>query len=203
VLALAAGVMGVFALLPGRRPLRLTFAAGAALVVILALALFLGRERTIARFAPSTVGQQSVSRREAMRTSARLWQRFPLFGSGHGTFARVVSLEQDRDLGHLYHHAHNDYLEIAVTAGTLGLTIAVATLFGGFVALVRTTFGAAARELTWSRRAFQAAALASLAIAIVHALFDFNFFIPANPATLAAIAGAAVSSIDHDRRTRR
>jgi hypothetical protein len=65
------------------------------------------------------------------------------------------------------------------------------------------TFGRAAEELSWRRRAFQTAALASLTIAMVHALFDFNFFIPANPATLAAICGAAVASIDHDKRTRR
>jgi hypothetical protein len=65
------------------------------------------------------------------------------------------------------------------------------------------TFGESAGELTWRRRAFQVAALASLTIAMVHALFDFNFFIPSNPATLAAIAGAAVASIDHDRRNRR
>jgi hypothetical protein len=30
-------------------------------------------------------------------------------------------------------------------------------------------------------------------IAAVHALVDFNFFIPANAATIAAIAGAAVA----------
>jgi hypothetical protein len=47
------------------------------------------------------------------------------------------------------------------------------------------------------------AALASLTIALVHALYDFNFFIPSNPATLAAIAGAAMSVTDHDKRTRR
>jgi O-antigen ligase len=115
----------------------------------------------------------------------------------------VVSMEQTQDLEKIYHHAHNDYAEIGATAGTLGFTIAFVTLLGGYVALVRMTFGAAARELSWRRRAFQAAALASLTIAMVHALFDFNFFIPANPATLAAICGAAVASLDHDKRTRR
>ena len=66
------------------------------------------------------------------------------------------------------------------------------------------TFGSdATAELSWRRRAFQVAALASLTIAMVHALFDFNFHIPSNPATLAAIVGAAVASVDHDRRTRR
>jgi hypothetical protein len=64
------------------------------------------------------------------------------------------------------------------------------------------TFGTHSRELTWRRCAFQAAALASLTAALVHALLDFNFFIPANPATLSVILGAAVASVDHDKRTR-
>ena len=75
-------------------------------------------------------------------------------------------------------------------------------LIGGYVSLLRMTFGAAT-ELSWRRRAFQVAALASLTIAMVHALFDFNFFIPSNPPTLAAMCGAAVASLNHDRRARR
>jgi hypothetical protein len=82
------------------------------------------------------------------------------------------------------------------------LVIFVVALVGGYAALLRMTFGAT-NELTWRRRAFQVAALASLTIAMVHALIDFNFFIPSNPATLSAILGAAVASVDHDRRTRR
>ena len=203
LIALAAGLIGVAALLPGRRIARVAFASVAGLLLVLALALFLGPERTVARFAPGQVGEQAGGRRDTIVTAVRLWERFPLFGSGHGTFEAVVSMEQNRDLERIYNHAHNDYVEIAATAGTAGFTIALVALIGGYVALVRMTFGAAARELTWVRRAFQAAALASIAIAAVHALFDFNFFIPSNPATLAVIAGAAVASIDHDRRTRR
>ena len=45
---------------------------------------------------------------------------------------------------------------------------------------------------SWNRHAFHLAALAAITIALVHAFFDFNFYIPANPATLATIAGAAV-----------
>ena len=203
LISLAAGGIGVAALLPGRRVARVAFASAAGLLLVAALALFLGPERTVARFAPGEVGEQAGGRRDTIATAFRLWERFSLFGSGHGTFETVVSMEQNEDLERIYNHAHNDYIEIAATAGTVGFTIAAVALIGGYVALVRMTFGAAARELTWARRAFQAAALASIAIAAVHALFDFNFFIPANPSTLAVIAGAAVASIDHDRRTRR
>ncbi len=203
LLALAVGLIAVAALLPGRRVLRIGFASLAGLLLVAALALFLGPERTVARFSPGTVEEQAGGRRDTIAAALRVWQRFPLLGTGHGTFASVVSMEQREDVTRLYNHAHNDYAEIAATAGTAGIVLGLAVLIGGYVALVRSTFGASARELTWMRRAFQAAALASVTIAMVHAMFDFNFFIPANPSTLAAIAGAAVASVDRDKRTRR
>lgn len=203
LLALAAAILIVAAMLPGKRMARVALASAAGIVLVAALAWFLGPERTIARFTSADTGKSTLSRRYSMETAVRLWQRFPLFGSGVGTFERVVSMEQEQDLTRIYHHAHNDYLEIAATAGTLGGVVAIATLLGGYVALVRMTFGAGRRELSFVRRAFCAAALVSLTVALVHALFDFNFYIPANPATLAAIAGAAVASVDHDKRTRR
>ncbi|HYR29197.1 MAG TPA: O-antigen ligase family protein [Thermoanaerobaculia bacterium] len=201
LLSLAAGLLAVGAMLPGRRVARTAFAVMAGLTVIATLALFLGPERTVGRF----LGSDSAlgGRRIGLESAAGIYARFPLLGSGAGTFERVVSMEQTDDHGHIYHHVHNDYAEIAATTGTAGFVIAMVTLFGGYVALVRMTFGAAAQETTWSRRLYQAAALASLTIAMVHALVDFNFYIPANPATLAAIVGASVASLDHDKRTRR
>lgn len=203
LLALGVAIAGVAALLPGKRLARSMTAIIAGLLLVVALAYYLGVERTVARFAPGAMQEATVSRRLAMTTAVELWQRFPITGSGLGTFSQVVWMAQVGDVEHFYHHAHNDYLELAATAGTLGFVVALGTLLGGYVALVRMTFGPVSRELAWVRRAFQAAALVSLAVAMVHALFDFNFFIPSNAATLAAIAGAAVASIDHDKRTRR
>lgn len=203
LLALAAGLFFVAALLPGRRVARLAFAGAGGLALIVTLVVYLGPERTVARFVPSEFERQTfVGRRIGIASAVSLWQRFAVFGSGLGTFESVVSMEQKQDLEKIYHHAHNDYAELAATGGTLGFVIVVVALIGGYVSLMRMTFGAES-ELSWRRRAFQAAALASLTIAMVHALIDFNFFIPSNPATLAAIVGAAVASVDHDRRTRR
>ncbi|HYC62613.1 MAG TPA: O-antigen ligase family protein [Thermoanaerobaculia bacterium] len=204
LLALGSGLLFVAALLPGRRLARVALATTGGLVLVGALVFYLGPERTVARFVPSEFERQTfVGRRIGIAAAFELWQRFSVFGSGLGTFERVVSMEQSQDLTKIYHHAHNDYAELAATAGTLGFMIGIVALLGGYVALVRMTFGASAKELTWRRRAFQVAALCSLTIAMVHALFDFNFHIPSNPATLAAIIGAAVASVDHDRRTRR
>jgi O-antigen ligase len=203
ILAMVCAFAGVVAMFPGKRLWRGIFAASAGLVLLASLALFLGPERTLGRFAPTELGENAGGRRGAIRAAVGVWQRFPIFGSGLGTFERVVSMEQDRDLTHIYHHAHNDYLEIAATTGVVGVLIAIVTLAGGFVALARMSFGGEAQEVTLVRRAYQIAALASVAVALVHALFDFNFFIPANVSTLAVIAGAAVASLHHDRRSRR
>src|SRR5262249_19534976 len=161
--------------------------------------MFFGRERTVARFVPNQFERETlVGRRIGISAGLGVWKRFSVFGSGAGTFERVVSMEQKEDLQKVYQHAHNDYIEIAATAGTLGIVLALVSFFGGYVTLVRITFSARAAELSWRRRAYQATALASITIASVHALFDFNFFIPSNPATLAAIAGAAVAALDSD-----
>lgn len=204
LLALGTGLLAVAAMLPGRRLVRLGLAAAAGLALLVSLVLFLGKERTVARFVPNQLEQETlVGRRIGIAAAMGVWQRFPAFGSGVGTFERVVSMEQTRDLEKVYDHAHNDYAEIAATTGTIGFLVALGAFLGGYVLLVRLTFGDEAKSFSWRRRAFQAAALASLAIAGVHAMFDFNFFIPSNPATLAAIAGAAAATVDYDKRTRR
>jgi len=205
LLALVAGLLIIGSCIPGKRLTRVAFGAAAGLLLVALLAFFLGAERTsLARFSPSSGEERTLGGRLiGIDAAVRVWQRFPVVGSGLGTFERAVFMEQREDLGKTYHHAHNDYIEIAATAGTIGCVIAVVALFGGYVALARMTFGRDSSELAWLRRAFQAAALMSITIAMVHALFDFNFFIPSNPATLAAIAGAAVATVDHDRRTRR
>ncbi|HEX7153868.1 MAG TPA: O-antigen ligase family protein [Thermoanaerobaculia bacterium] len=201
LLAATAGLLLSVALAPGRRGVKLAVGAAATLLLLAGLVAFLGTERTIARFRPNSFEQATlVGRVIGIQAAAGIWQRFPIFGSGLGTFEQVVSIEQRADLDKIYHHAHNDYMELAATSGTLGFIIAFVTLAGGYVALYRTTWRRDP-DLTWRRRAFQAAALASLTIALVHALFDFNFFIPANPATLAAILGAAVAVHDHDKRS--
>ena len=174
---------------------RMKFAFGGTLlfvVVLIGLVIYLGRERTIARFTP---GDQEtltlVGRTAGYETALGVWRRFPVFGSGAGTFANASGLGQRDDLEKLYDHAHNDYLEIAATTGVIGFAVACIALIAGYVALVSSTFGREA-EGSFRHRAFQAAALMSITIAMVHAMIDFNFFIPANAATLAVIAGASV-----------
>jgi O-antigen ligase len=122
----------------------------------------------------------------------RIWEMFPLFGSGAGTYPDVVLTTRVAVGDTVPNHAHDDYAEILGTTGALGFVVSLVPLLGGFAALMRNAFGPEGEPMSWRRRAFKVAALTSVAIAMMHALVDFNFFIPANPITLAAIAGAAV-----------
>ncbi len=163
----------------------LGLAAGALLVV--GLAQFLGTGRTaVARLSDVS---SMAGRRDSLAAAVNLWRLFPIFGSGLGTFSDVVSMVQSHDLDVIYNHAHNDYAEIAATTGAVGFAVSILPLLAGYAALALSTLR---DEASWRGRAFRIAALTSITIALVHELFDFNFFIPANPATLAAIAGAAV-----------
>jgi O-antigen ligase len=203
LLALFCGLVLVTAIAMGRthsfrasRRRRVLFAVGGivtSIVVIVSLVAFLGSERTVKRFVPNEGETITlVGRTVGARIAFGVWQQFPLFGSGAGTFAGVSSIAQRDTFENLFDHAHDDYLELAATTGAAGFVIAIVTLLSGYWSLVRVTLGDGAGGSV-RRRLFQTAALTSISVAIAHALFDFNFFIPANSATLAAIAGAAAA----------
>jgi O-antigen ligase len=183
------------ALRSSRRRRALLAAGGTAafFAIVLALVLYIGRERTVARFTPTEGEALSAGgRRTGIDTAVGVWKLFPILGSGAGTFPEVSGMTQTENLDKIFDHAHDDYAEVLATTGALGFAVAFVALLAGWWALLRATFGRNV-AVSFSRRSLQAAALTSVTIAMVHALVDFNFYMPSNPATLAAIAGAAVS----------
>ncbi len=185
-------IVGGIASPPRRAALRGVLFGGAVIAAIIAVILLLGRTETVSRIEQSQASQLT-SRRASLVGAIRIWEMFPLFGSGAGTYQDAVLMTRATSSQVLANHAHDDYAEILATTGLLGFLISLAALLGGYIALAKNAFSAKEGEpMSWRRRAFKTAALASITIAMIHALVDFNFFIPANPVTLAAIAGAAV-----------
>lgn len=202
LLATVAG-FGLIAALAGsgRRNVVIRGALLGAVALASAIAVVAYLRLPMSRFEQVSEIEDAGGRTATIQAAWELWKRFPLFGSGLGTFTDVSSMTAIGSANELLNHAHDDYAEIAATTGTVGFLVALVPLLAGIVALARMIFGRPAASVSrrsfplasYSRRSFQVAALASIAIALVHALIEFNFFIPANPATLAAIAGAAVS----------
>ena len=191
--ALFAGAAIGLAAVTGRRLVRTVLFLAAGAIVVLAIALYLGSERTsMTRLLP-TQGEALAlgGRRTGLETALSIWRRYPVFGSGLGTFGDLAPMAQPDQFDRLYTHAHDDYAEIAATTGAIGIAVFVVALALGMMRFARAAFSP---EGSWRRRAFHAAALASMATALTHALIDFSFFIPANAVTIAAIAGAAVAT---------
>lgn len=193
LLALFVGAAIGLAVMTGRRILRTAIFLAAGVVAVAAIALYLGSARTsMPRLLPKEGEARALGgRRTGLETAVSIWRRYPLLGSGLGTFGDVAPMAQPDEFDRLYTHAHDDYAEIAATTGAVGIAVFLVTLTVGIVKFARGSF---VLQRSWRRRAFHAAALASIGTALVHALVDFNLFIPANAITLAAIAGAAVAT---------
>lgn len=107
----------------------------------------------------------------------------PWFGHGGGTYFLVLPSVKPAGFPNHWDHAHNDYVEVAVNTGLLGLAL--------WLMLGLTTAWRAARMLRDSQprlnRGIGAAALMALSCMGLHSMVDFNLQIPANAMTLLAL----------------
>jgi O-antigen ligase len=154
----------------------------------LAAAAWLGFGRGLARLVGTNPFDVSLGFRfDAWSATLQLWRRFPVFGSGLGTFRDGFPLVQPPTLGREWWHAHNGYLELLATAGVVGVLLAG----WGVWALVRRLW----RNFRFGERSEdRAAALAALGVLVacaVHEALDFGLTMPANALTLALVCGLA------------
>ena len=123
--------------------------------------------------------------------SLGLVRRFPLTGSGLGTFESAFPLVQPASLeGMRWAKAHNDFLELMVTGGLVGFAIAAGGTVLLLMALVRKLRSAVRTE----DRLALAAALGSLAAVATHEIFDFGLSLSANAFTLITVVAAALGA---------
>lgn len=114
----------------------------------------------------------------------------PVFGFGGGSFVWAYPPYQKHIKQHLtWDFLHNEYLQMQVEQGAVGLGLLLLALLGGVLGAVRAVLRARDR----AGAVLLAGAFGSLAAALLQALFDFNFHIFPNPHALAWIGGIAWS----------
>lgn len=188
VVALAgAGVgCGVLAALSGRR-------GGGAAAVIVIVGLGLG---LVGWFGSDAVGKRlgtlgagdalDDGRRDVWARTLPLALRFPLWGTGQGTFATAEPQQRQPGDAQLitWEHAHNDYLEALVEGGAIQLALVL--LAGGLV------FRAGGRAFRAARSHADAAValggLFGLTAVALHSLADFGLHMPAIVALVTVLA---------------
>lgn len=169
-------------LLKGRTATRLLAAAVIALLAIPTLLLvgpaLVERVGNIPVEWTSTQGRGAV-----LRTSLGLVQEFPAFGTGAGSFEWVFATQRPPEILGRYNYAHNDYLQVLMETGIIGLCLALLP-----VALLAWELS---RRWRRGRRPRNIPLLLALAAVVLHEFVDFGLQTPGNAALLAILAGAA------------
>jgi hypothetical protein len=177
------------AVIGSRRGRKWLFAGGLAvgLAGVVAIAA-LGAEGTFSRLAASSVDELGGGYRiEAARATFGLFQRFPLTGSGLGSFQAAFPLVQPPTIPGFWRHAHADWVELLATTGLVGAALLGTGLFFYGKRLRQVVLHGERSE----GRAAGLAALGALVAVAIHSCADFGLTMPANALALAVVAGAA------------
>jgi O-antigen ligase len=166
------------------------FAAAGSGAIALGVAIALattGRWPLLRFFTTDPRDAESDLRVTLWRLSIDAWRDFPLLGSGLGTFREAFRRIQPDGMNLLVEQAHDDALQMLVTGGVVGLALAAASICAIAFLLWRGAISDAHREGS----AWSLAALGAIVALCLHGLVEFNFSIPAIPATLAIVTGLA------------
>ncbi len=146
----------------------------AAFIIIILISLYIGLDATLERFSLDRI--LSEGRPAYWLNTTRTFAKYPLFGTGLGTFGALYpNLEGEAGPIALV-HAHNDYLEYLSELGLVGFSL----LLGGILFMGVVSF------VVWrTRRHPEVKGLAlggivSLIAILIHSITDFNLHIPAN-----------------------
>jgi len=155
------------------------------LVILASYLTFLGVAPVIERF--ETSGVTDEGRYLAWQGTLSAFADYPIFGSGLGTFGHIFKIYQPVTLAMYWDHAHNDYLELLLEFGIVGVIIASAFIFFIFKSIYKNnTFG----HKLYRKAAF----FASVSTIVFHSFIDFNLHILSNAILFSLILGLCVSS---------
>ncbi len=163
-----------------------------ALVVVALAVLALVAFHGVGRLAETTLYEVAWGDRALVwRQSIRLWLRFPLTGSGLGTFGEAFPLVQPAETTELYwRRAHCDPLELLITGGVVGAALGIALALGVGRSLARVL----RRGVRTEDRLAALAAAGAVAAVAVHELADFGLTLPGIALPVVAVIGAAAAA---------
>jgi hypothetical protein len=142
-------------------------------------AIWLGSGPLIERFAELPLSRDRFTVWWALfDLPARTW----VLGAGAGAFGDVFKTVQPPQLATSWAYAHNDWLELLLDFGILGL---------GAIAVAGALWGS--RVLPRRLGALQAGALGGVAAVAIHALVDFDLHVPGVALPFWAMVGIAVN----------
>jgi len=180
-----------------------TLVLGAFLLVVMGIAVWLGggeiAKRVASILAESRAELSGGMRLAIDRDALRTFMRRPVLGWGLGTFSVVYPQFRSFYTNFFIDQAHNDYLQLLVEMGALGLGVMLWFL----VLLYRDTLKKIRDWTTSINGAVSLAALLGCTGILVHSFVDFNLHIPANAALFYFLSTVAAAEPFHDLHKRK
>jgi O-antigen ligase len=190
----ALGVELLFLAVVWVRQFSLRKAAAGAVALAAVTAMLLARiapEQAVSRITDS----HDPARLLIWRDSVRMFLAHPIAGSGLGTFANAFPHYRVFFDGFFVNHAHNDYAELALDTGIVGLGIAIWFL----VVLYREGFRNVRRARMSEPALISTAALTGCTGLLAHSFLDFNLNVPANAVLFFVLCAAATAKSSQQR----
>lgn len=165
--------------------------AGLLLLIGLAVSWF-GWDPIVERFVHLTQAAQRVdlARLHFWRDSLGIVKTFPVSGSGFGTFADIYPAYQTLSEKYFVAHTHNDYLELLIEGGVIGL--------GLLLCFIGSVLHSSWKTLKTRKDRYAlylgCGALSGVSALLFHGFFDFNLHIGANGLWFFFLLGLAVSA---------
>jgi O-antigen ligase len=186
-------IAGAVGLLLAKRATKSMVVLIASLIVIdiFIVGAYFGVQRVLNRIEQTTI--QTENRPDIASDTLQMWKDYPVFGSGLGSFRVVFPRYSQQDLGALYTHTHNDYLEFASETGVVGISLLGLLALTSLLAALRAQV---ARGDPLMRGIAFGALMAIIALGI-HSTVDFNLQIPANALTFMLVLAFAWISLYH------
>jgi O-antigen ligase len=175
-----------------KRSLRTAIGVGLFLVIVVGLLTWVGGAELSKRIATVASSHSEISsnvRTNINRDGLKMFLKKPVLGWGLGTFPVVYPQFRTFYTNFFVNEAHNDYLQLLVEMGLLGI--------GTMLWFLVTVYTRALKKIkNWTAEISGAVALASvlgLSGILVHSAVDFNLQIPANAALFYVLCTIAAS----------
>jgi len=130
---------------------------------------------------------QTENRDEIFRDASTMVKKYPVMGTGLGSFYSSFPRYKGEDISGFYYHTHNDYLQFLVEGGGIGFVlVGLPVILALFTAL-----RAMRKRRDPLMRGMAFAATMGITAILIHSAVDFNLQIPANGALFIVLLALA------------
>lgn len=143
-------------------------------LVIILISLYIGIGATLERFAFDDLLNES--RPTYWANTINIFLKYPIFGTGLGTFSSLYPDWEVRGTLIRLYHAHNDYLEYLSELGLIGMIF----LLGGILFMGIKSFRVWRERRHPEVKGLALGGIIAIICMLIHSITDFNLHIPAN-----------------------